>query len=191
MSVRYPMGRYRSGIILRKNRSSTWNRVRKCSALVCRVQAVKNGQAGSLNEPLHQSFRKTRKVIPKSKNRKLGSWVPESQCRIVVRDDVPAPIGFVPMVPDGVVEVLNHARPQPAPFLQLDRVAVRIMANGNPGCCPKTCIVRERHFGGPLHGGAIAAKPRFCVISHGEPPPALLDRTIAVLFSFPAAVPFL
>ena len=88
-----------------------------------------------------------------------------------------------------VVGVRHHRRAQPAAPLELDRVAVRVVADRQARAGAKAGVEWERDGGRPAHGRAVAAQARLAVRAHGEEAPALLDRAGAIGERLPARLP--
>ena len=72
------------------------------------------------------------------------------------------------------------AAAQAAAPLELDRVAVRVVADRQAGAGAKAGVERKRDGRRPAHGRPVAAQARLAVRAHGEEAPALLDRARAI-----------
>ena len=139
-----------------------------------------------MGDPLRGAHVRLREVVGEAELGQRRPRLPVVQAGVVRGHDEAPPVALRPVVRvrvrpvTAVLGVGHHRRAQAAAPLELDRVAVRVVADRQAGAGAKAGVERERDGRRPAHGRAIAAQARLAVRAHGEEAPALLDRTGAV-----------
>ena len=132
-----------------------------------------------MDKPLRGANVRFGEVVGEAELGQRRPRLPVVQVGVIVGHDEALPVALRPVMRvrarpvTPVLGVRHHRRAQAAAPLELDRVAVRVVADRQARAGAKAGVERERDGGRPAHGRAVAAQARLAVRAHGEEAPAL------------------